>query len=131
MRLWSSVEKTLNELLDAEAYQICGAQRYEYSPERVDRRAGFYKPKLGTKVDDMRVKRRSCARCPSRTAVIERYRRREASVEEAPVEMYLAGVSVPRVEDITEAVSRRRVSSGTGLRLNQNIYRHIKAWRSL
>ncbi|GKS59790.1 hypothetical protein YTPLAS18_33170 [Nitrospira sp.] len=38
------------------------------------------------------------------TAIIERYRRRESSVEEALVEMYLAGVSVRRVEDITEAL---------------------------
>ena len=28
------------------------------------------------------------------TAIIERYRRREASVEEALIEMYLAGVAV-------------------------------------
>jgi len=38
------------------------------------------------------------------TAIIERYRRRKASVEEALIEMYLAGVSVRRVEDITEAL---------------------------
>ena len=42
------------------------------------------------------------------TAVIERYRRRESSVEEALIEMYLAGVSVRRVEDITEALWRLR-----------------------
>ena len=35
---------------------------------------------------------------------IERYRRRESSVEEALIEMYLAGVSVRRVEEITEAL---------------------------
>jgi putative transposase len=34
----SSVEETLNALLDAEADEICGAQRYERSPERVDTR---------------------------------------------------------------------------------------------
>ena len=38
------------------------------------------------------------------TAIIERHRRRESSVEEALIEMYLAGVSVRRVEDITEAL---------------------------
>ena len=36
---------------------------------------------------------------PLETAIIERYRRRESSVEEALIEMYLAGVSVRRVED--------------------------------
>ena len=44
------------------------------------------------------------------TAIIERYQRRESSVEEALIEMYLAGVSVRRVEDITEALWGTRVS---------------------
>jgi putative transposase len=34
-----SVEETLNGLPDAEADDICRAQRYEHSPERVDTRA--------------------------------------------------------------------------------------------
>ena len=46
------------------------------------------------------------------------------------MEMYLAGVSVRRVEDITEALWGTRVSSGTVSRLNQKIYRHIEAWRN-
>lgn len=40
-------------------------------------------------------------RQPFETAIVERYRRRECSVEEAMIEIYLAGVSVRRVEDIT------------------------------
>ena len=40
------------------------------------------------------------------TAIIERYKRRECSVEEALIEMYLAGVSVRRAEDIEEWRSR-------------------------
>ena len=41
---------------------------------------------------------------PFETGIVERYRRREASVEEAPIEMYLAGIAVRRVEDITETL---------------------------
>ena len=48
------------------------------------------------------------------TAIIERYRRRESSVEEALIEMYLAGVSVRRVEDITEALWGSKVSPSAG-----------------
>jgi transposase-like protein len=64
------------------------------------------------------------------TAIIERYRRRETSVEEALVEMYLAGVSVRRVEDITEALWGTRVSPGTVSNLNKKIYVQIEAWRN-
>ena len=64
------------------------------------------------------------------TAIIERYRRRESSVEEALIEMYLAGVSVRRVEDITEALWGTRVSPGTVSNLNKKIYSQIEAWRN-
>ena len=126
----SSVEETLNALLDAEADQICGAQRYERSAERVDGRAGHYERKLETKAGAVTLRVPKLRRLPFETAIIERYKRRESSVEEALVEMYLAGVSVRRVEDITEALWGTRVSSGTVWRLNQKIYRHIEAWRT-
>lgn len=67
---------------------------------------------------------------PFETAIIERYRRRESSVEEALIEMYLAGVSVRRVEDITEALWRTHVSPGTVSKLNQKVYKKIDAWRN-
>ena len=126
----SSVEETLNALLDAEADQICRAQRYERSAERVDGRAGHYERKLETKAGQVTLRVPKLRRLPFETAIIERYKRREASVEEALVEMYLAGVSVRRVEDITEALWGTRVSSGTVSRLNRKIYRHIEAWRN-
>jgi transposase-like protein len=44
--------------------------------------------------------------------------------------MYLAGVSVRRVEDITEALWGERVSSATVSRLNQELYERIEAWRN-
>jgi putative transposase len=126
----SSVEETLNALLDAEAERICGAQRYERSADRVDTRAGHYERKLQTKAGEVQLRVPKLRNLPFETAIIERYRRREASVEEALVEMYLAGVSVRRVEDITEALWGTRVSSGTVSRLNQKIYRHIESWRN-
>ena len=64
------------------------------------------------------------------TAIIERYRRREASIEESLIEMYLAGVSVRRVEGITEALWGTRVSSGTVSKLNQKVYQHFERWRN-
>lgn len=66
-----------------------------------------------TKAGEVSLKIPKLRRLPFETAIIERYKRREASVEEALVEMYLAGVSVRRVEDITEALWGTRVSSGT------------------
>jgi putative transposase len=125
-----SVEETLNGLLEAEADRLCGAKRYERSADRVDTRAGHYRRKLQTKAGEVDLKVPRLRSLALETQIIERYRRRESSVEEALMEMYLAGVSVRRVEDITEALWGTRVSPSTVSELNQKIYGKIEAWRN-
>ena len=125
-----TVEETLNAMLDAEADEMCNAQRYEHSPDRVDTRAGSYKRKLHTKAGEVEVKVPKLRKQTFEIAIIERYRRRDISIEEAIVQMYLAGVSVRRVEDITEALWGTRVSSGTVSNLNKKVYKHIERWRT-
>ena len=125
-----SVEETLNGLLEAEADALCGANRYERSADRLDTRAGHYKRKLMTKAGEVDLNVPRLRKLPFETQIIERYRRRESSVEEALIEMYLAGVSVRRVEDITEALWGQRVSPSTVSELNQKIYAQIEAWRN-
>lgn len=124
-----TVEKTLNDFLEAEAEALCGAGRYERSPDRVDTRAGHYRRQLHTKAGAVELKVPKLRKLTFETSIIERYRRRETSVEEALVEMYLAGVSVRRVEDITEALWGTRVSPSTVSQLNQKIYVQIEEWR--
>lgn len=126
----ATVEETLNSLLDAEADQLCGAKRYERSPERLDTRSGHYARKLLTKAGEVQLQVPRLRSLPFETQIIERYRRRESSVEEALVEMYLAGVSVRRVEDITEALWGKSISPSTVSELNQKIYAQIEAWRN-
>jgi transposase-like protein len=126
----TSVEETLNGLLDAEADQLCGAKRYERSADRVDTRAGSYDRKLQTKAGEVKLKVPRLRSLPFETQIIERYRRRESSVEEALMEMYLAGVSVRRVEDITEALWGTRVSPSAVSDLNQKLYERIEQWRN-
>ena len=125
-----TVEETLNALLDAEADRLCNAQRYERSEARQDSRAGSYERTLHTKAGDVSLKVPKLRRQTFETAIIERYRRRESSVEEALIEMYLAGISVRRVEDITEALWGTRVSPSTVSNLNKKIYAKIEAWRN-
>lgn len=126
----STVEDTLNQLLDAEADELCGAKRYERSVDRLDTRAGHYSRKLTTKAGEVNLRVPRLRSLPFETQIIERYRRRESSVEEALVEMYLAGVSVRRIEDITETLWGTRVSPSTVSELNQKIYAQIEAWRN-
>jgi putative transposase len=95
-----------------------------------DTRAGHYERKVQTKAGEVKLRIPKLRAQTFETAIIERYRRRESSVEEALIEMYLAGVSVRRVEDITEALWGTRVSPSTVSDLNSKICGTIEAWRN-
>jgi putative transposase len=125
-----SVEETLNELLDKEADELTSAGKYERTQSRKGYRSGHYSRKLTTTSGEVSLSVPKLKGIPFETAIIERYRRRESSVEEALIEMYLAGVSVRRVEDISEALWGSRVSASTISNLNQKAYVHIEEWRN-
>ena len=126
----SSVEETLNGLLEQEAQQLTNAARYERSAERQGYRSGHYSRSLTTTSGEVELKMPKLKGVSFETAIIKRYRRRESSVEEALIEMYLAGVSVRRVEDITEALWGTKVSPSTISELNKKAYVHIEEWRN-
>lgn len=108
-----TVEMNNNALVDAEADRLCQASRYERTENRKDTRAGQYNRKLET----------------NEIAIIERrYGRRESSVEEALIEMYLAEISVRRVEDNTEVLWGTPVSSSKESNLNQKVYGRRGKW---
>ena len=129
-KIRTSVEETINMLLDTEADRLCGAERYERTESRKDTRAGYYDRQLETRVGKVRLKMPKLRKLPFETAIVERYRRREISVEEAMMEMYLAGVSVRRVEDITEALWGTKVSASTVSNINKKLYERINKWRN-
>ena len=81
-----TVEETLNAMLNAEADQLCGAGRYERSQARQDTRAGSYERTLQTSAGGVNLKVPKLRRQTFETAIIERYRRRESSVEEALID---------------------------------------------
>jgi transposase-like protein len=124
------VEETLNELLEQEAAELTNASRYERTEARQGYRSGHYERKLTTTSGEVKLKMPKLKKVAFETAIIERYQRRESLIEEALIEMYLAGVSVRRVEDITEALWGTKVSAGTVSNLNKKVYEHIETWRN-
>ena len=126
----TTVEQTLNELLNEEANELVGAGRYERSAERDAYRSGHYKRKLTTTSGEIELAVPKLRGATFQTAVIERYRRRETSVEEAMIEMYLAGVSTRRIEDVSEILWGAKVSAGTVSNLNERAFKSVEEWRS-
>lgn len=96
------VAELLNAMLDAEADEIANAAKYERTGERKAYRAGHYDRSLTAKAGRLALKVPKLKGAVFESAVIERYRRREESVEEALIDMYLAGVSTRQVDDISQ-----------------------------
>ena len=124
------VEELLNAMLDAETDEITGAARYERSGERKAYRAGHYERNLTVKAGTMTLKvpKLKCALFVS--AVIERYRRREQSVEEALIDMYLASVSTRQVDDTGRLLWGERMPSQTLSDKLKRVYGQIDQWRN-
>ncbi len=121
-----SVEETLNGLLEAEAEKLTQAAKYERSEERLGYRSSHYSRNLTTTSGDVTLNVPRLKRISFETAIIECYRRRESSVEEALIEMYLAGVSVRRMENITKTLWGSKVSPSTISNLNKKAYVHMR-----
>ena len=66
----STVEATLNQLLDEEADRVAGAGRYERSEDRRDTRAGSYQRKLQTKAGEVELTVPRLRKLPLETAII-------------------------------------------------------------
>ena len=106
----NSVEETLNAMLDAEADKLVQAERYARDEQRKGYRAVHYDRSFSTTAGNVNLRMPKLKGITFETAIIERYKRRETSVEEALIEMYLAGVSISN--------------------LNKKAYSHIDAWRN-
>ena len=125
-----TVKEMLNVLLGEEADDLVGAERYERTADREAYRAGHYERKLTTTSGEVTIRMPKLKGMRFATAVIERYRRRETSVEEAMIEMHLAGVSTRRIEDVSEILRGSSVSAATVSNLNERAFEAVEARRN-
>ena len=124
-----TVEDTINALLEEEADDLVKAGRYERTADREAYRAGHYERDLTTTSGQVTLKMPKLKGVRFATAVIERYKRRETSVEEAMIEMYLAVVSTRRIEDVSEILWGASVSASTVSNLNEKAFEAVEEWR--
>ncbi|OUO18989.1 IS256 family transposase [Collinsella sp. An307] len=125
-----TVEDTLNGLLEEEAGDLVGAERYERAAGREVYRSGHYERSLATSSGEVTIHMPKLKGMRFTAAIIERYRRREASVEEAMIEMCLAGVSTRRIEDVSEILWGSSVSAATVSNLNEKAFASVEERRN-
>ena len=124
-----TIEEAINAMLDEEADQLVGAAPYERTEERAAYRAGHYERGFTTTSGQVTLKMPKLKGMRFATAVIERYKRREPvrkPIGEAIIEMYLAGVSTRRIEDVSEILWGAGVSAGTVSNLNDKAFKAVE-----
>ena len=124
-----TIEETINAMLDEEAAQLVGAGPYERTDEHAAYRAGHYERGFTTRSGQVTLKMPKLKGMRFATAVIERYKRSETSAEEIIIEMYLAGASTRRIEDVSEIPWGAGVSAGTVSSLNDKAFKAVEEWR--
>ena len=113
-----------------QADEIANAARYERSGGWKAYRAGHYERSLTAKAGRPGLKVPKLKDALFESAVIERYRRREESVEEALIDMYLAGVSTRQVDDTGQLLWGDRMPSRTLSDKLKRVYAEIDEWRT-
>ena len=108
-----TVEEMPDGLLDEEADDLVGAERHGRTADREACRAGHYERRLAATSGEVTIRMPEPEGMRFTTAIIERRRRREASVGEAMVETCLAGVSAGRIEDAGEVLWGSSASAAT------------------
>ncbi|MDD5893607.1 MAG: transposase, partial [Coriobacteriaceae bacterium] len=125
-----TVEDAPDGLLEEEADDLVGAERYERTADREAYRAGRYDLRLATTPGEAALRMPKPEGTRLATAIVERHRRRETSVEEAIIETCLAGASTRRIEDAGEILWGSSASAPTAFSLDEEAFEAVEAWRS-
>ncbi|MDT7944661.1 MAG: IS256 family transposase [Dehalococcoidia bacterium] len=129
-RIREGVKAVIEQVLEEEMREHLGAGHRERTPLRRGWRNGHYTRELITpvgKLEQLRVPRDREGELV--TEVFERYKRMTGDVEEAVLEMYLQGVSVRRVAEITRALSRVKVGKDAVSRIARRLQEELALWR--
>ena len=110
------VELVLQALIDAEAAEVIGAERYERAESRTAWRNGSRDRLLATKAGDVELKIPKLRQGSFFPSILERRRRVARALFAVVMEAYVHGVSTRKVDDLVQAlgaasgVSRSEVS---------------------
>jgi putative transposase len=129
-KLQQAVRTELISVLEAEVDAFIGAVRYQRSEQRRDYRNGHYARGLDTTIghlDDLPV---PSTRGGFETQLFEGYHRRRSDVDQAIGEMFVGGVSMTRVGEVTETLMGIKPSASTVSRVFHTLESEYEQWKT-
>ena len=124
------VERTVQQVLEAEMTSFLGAESYERNGERRGWRNGFKPRTLKTRVGELELMVPKDRDGEFQTELFERYQRSEKAFVAALLQMYIEGVSTRKVTEITEALCGLEVSKSQVSALTAKLDAEIGEWRT-
>ena len=124
------VQRTLQQLLEAEITEHVGAAPYERTESRKGQRNGYKPRKLKTRVGTLELfvpQDREGTFC---TQLFARYQRNEKALVLALMEMYVEGVSTRKVGEVTEELCGTSFSKSLISELAGSLDSELEVWRS-
>lgn len=128
-RMRLAIKYLLVQMLEEEVDAFVNASPYQRTMDRRDYRNGRYERDLGTSmgvIEDLPVPR---TRGGFRTEMFERYHRRQAELDQAICEMFVAGASTRRVGEVVEALSGTQPSPSTVSRVFHGLEEEFEQWK--
>lgn len=123
------VQRTVQQVLEAEMTSFIGAESYQRNEVRRGWRNG-YKPRvLKTRVGELDLMVPKDRDGQFQTELFERYQRSEKAFVLALLQMYVEGVSTRKVSAITEALCGLEVSRSQVSALTQRLDAEVAEWR--
>lgn len=128
-RVRGEVKRLLEEALEAERTDWLGVGRYVRDEAgRRDYRNGYYRRDLGTRLGRLCGLRVPRTRGGGRSRLLERYQRRQESVNELVREAFLRGISTRQVGEVLEPVLGEAYSAQTVSRIARGLDRAVRAY---
>jgi putative transposase len=128
-KLKLAIQYTLIQALEEEVGAYLQAAPYERTKNRRDHRNGTYSRGLGTsmgEIEDLPVPR---TRKGFQSQLFDRYRRRQAELNESICQTFVQGVSTEKVGRIVETLSGSHPSPSTVSRVFHTLEEEFAAWK--
>lgn len=122
------IESVLNQILEAQAEESLGADKYERTDERLGYRNGYRPRQLFTRVGPITLQVPQTRDGSFSTEIFKRYQRSEQAFVLALMEMVVNGVSTRKVTHITEELCGASFSKSTVSQLCVGLDARIKAF---
>lgn len=127
--LRQSVQRVLQQLLEAQITEHVGAAPYERTEHRKRHRNGYKQRTLNTRVGTLELLVPQDREGTFSTSLFARYQRNEKALVLSLMEMYIEGVSTRKVKEVTEELCGTTFSKSLVSRLSTDLDAELQAWR--